>query len=232
MAKYWALCYRVCFFGFLGYNVQRTMGNSGPLSGLCLQEESTFSTVDYNKLIRFSALLLWTNFHFCPSILLTMNVSLDGMSGVMKLLFLVLPFFWLWMFHWMEWVELWNCSFLSFHSSDYECFTGWNEWSYETAHMLIFRGWNIIPSIDNAGSGMDRIALWKLKGTSRMLKGRWYHFFKTHISVHNSFMLTPIDLVMVLKESSFKELSNDILFVQVLHSSWVRSGESIYHWRC
>ena len=39
-----------------------------------------------------------------------------------------------------------------------------------------------------------------------------------HISIHNSFMLTPIDLVMVLKESSFKELSNDILFVQVLYT--------------
>ena len=40
---------------------------------------------------------------------------------------------------------------------------------------------------------------------------------KKYISVHNSFMLTPIDLVMVSKESSFKELSNGMHFNQVQH---------------
>ena len=40
---------------------------------------------------------------------------------------------------------------------------------------------------------------------------------KKKISVHDSFMLTPIDLVMVSKESSFKELSNGMHFNQVQH---------------
>ena len=37
-------------------------------------------------------------------------------------------------------------------------------------------------------------------------------FSQKYISVHNSFMLAPIDLVMVSKESSFKELSNGMHF--------------------
>ena len=37
------------------------------------------------------------------------------------------------------------------------------------------------------------------------------------ISFLNSFMLTPIDLVMVSKESSFKELSSSMHFNQVQH---------------
>ena len=42
-------------------------------------------------------------------------------------------------------------------------------------------------------------------------------FSKKYISFLNSFMLTPIDLVMVSKESSFKELSNSMHFNQVQH---------------
>ena len=37
-------------------------------------------------------------------------------------------------------------------------------------------------------------------------------FSQKYISVHNSFMLALIDLVMVSKESSFKELSNGMHF--------------------
>ena len=50
---------------------------------------------------------------------------------------------------------------------------------------------------------------------------------RTFPSITPSCLPTPIDLVVVLKESSFKEIS---LFVQVLYtlSSQVR-GESVYH---
>ena len=37
-------------------------------------------------------------------------------------------------------------------------------------------------------------------------------FSQKYISVHNSFMIALIDLVMVSKESSFKELSNGMHF--------------------
>ena len=49
------------------------------------------------------------------------------------------------------------------------------------------------------------------------LRGTDTIFSKKYISFHNSFMLTPIDLVMVSKESSFKELSNGMHFNQVQH---------------
>lgn len=70
-------CVIVCLFCFPGYNVQRTVGNSGTLSGFCLQEETTISTVALHDII------------IIPS-----DFIIDKFS------------------------------FLSFHSSNYEHFTG------------------------------------------------------------------------------------------------------------
>ena len=55
-----------------------------------------------------------------------------------------------------------------------------------------------------------------LKGAQYLLRGAGTRgcaiFSQKYISVHNSFMFAPIDLVMVSKESSFKELSNGMHF--------------------